>query len=66
MAEKRRLQGDLTAAYRYLKGAYRKKGEQLFMWSDSDSRRGKVLKLTEGRFRLAVREKFFAQNVVRR
>jgi len=28
--EKRRLQGDLTAAFQYLKGACRKDGENLF------------------------------------
>ena len=28
--EERRLQGDLTAAFQYLKGAYRKAGEGLF------------------------------------
>ena len=28
--EKGRLRGDLTAAYQYLKGAYRKDGENLF------------------------------------
>jgi len=29
--EKRRLQGDLMAAFQYLKGAYRKDGEGLFI-----------------------------------
>jgi len=29
--EKRRLQGDLTVAFQYLKGAYRKAGEGLFL-----------------------------------
>ncbi|PKU46023.1 hypothetical protein llap_3685 [Limosa lapponica baueri] len=28
--EKRRLWGDLTVAFQYLKGAYKKSGEQLF------------------------------------
>jgi len=28
--EKRRLQGDLTAAFQYLKGAYRKDRENIF------------------------------------
>ena len=28
--EKRRLQGDLSAAFQYLKGAYKQEGNQLF------------------------------------
>ena len=34
--EKRRLWGDLIAAFQYLKGAYKPDGEQLFMRVDSD------------------------------
>ena len=50
--EKRRLQGDLTAAFQYLKGgAYKKAGEGLFTRACSDRTRGKVFKLKEGRFR---------------
>ena len=41
--EKRRLQGDLTVAFQYLKGAYKHEGEQLFTRVDSDSTRGMVL-----------------------
>ncbi|GAB0207574.1 mitochondrial enolase superfamily member 1 [Grus japonensis] len=37
--EKRRLWGDLIAAYQYLKGAYRKDGEGLFMRECSDRTR---------------------------
>ncbi|GAB0209863.1 hypothetical protein GRJ2_003452000 [Grus japonensis] len=37
--EKRRLQGDLIAAHQYLKGAYRKDGEGLFMREYSDRTR---------------------------
>ena len=33
---KRRLWGDLTAAFQYLKGAYKQEGDQLFTWSNSD------------------------------
>ncbi|GAB0185794.1 hypothetical protein GRJ2_001044700 [Grus japonensis] len=45
---KRRLQGDLIAAFKYLKAVYRKDGEGLFMRECSDRTRGNGFKLKEG------------------
>ncbi|GAB0184506.1 mitochondrial enolase superfamily member 1 [Grus japonensis] len=61
--EKRWLWGDLIAAYQFLKGAYRKDGEGLFMTECSDRTRGNGFKLKEGRFRSDVRKKFFTAGV---
>ncbi|GAB0208078.1 mitochondrial enolase superfamily member 1 [Grus japonensis] len=62
--EKRRLRGDLIVAYHYLKGAYRKDGEGLFIRECGDRTRGDGFKLKEGRFRLNVRKKFFTVRAV--
>jgi len=63
--EKRRLQGDLVAAFQYLIGAYKKAGEGLFTRACRDGTRGSGFRLKEGRFRLDIRKKLFPMRVVR-
>jgi len=62
--EKRRLQGHLTTAFQYLKGAYKKGGDKIFRRSCCDRTRGNGLKLKEGRFRLDIRKIFYIMRVV--
>ena len=62
---KRRLQGDLKAAFQYLKGAYKKAGQGPFTRTCSDRTRSNGFKLKECRCRLDVRKKFFTVRVVR-
>ena len=62
--EKKRLQGDLTVAFQYLKGAYKQEGEQLFTRVDSARTIGNGFKLRQGRFRLDIWKNFFTQRVV--
>jgi len=52
--QKRRLQGDLTEAFQYFKGAYEKDGDKYFSRACCDRTRSNGFKLREGRFRLAI------------
>lgn len=63
--EKRRLLGDLIAAFHYLKRVYKKEGEGLFILAYSNRTRGNGFNLREGRFRSDVGKKFFTQRMVK-
>ena len=63
--EKRRLQGDLLAAFQNLKGASKKDRDKLLSRACWGRTRGNGLKLREGRFRLGIRKKFFTMRVVK-
>ena len=63
--ESRRLWGDLLAAFYYLKRAYRKAGEGLFIRACSDRMRGNSFKLGKDRFALNIRKKLFTERVAR-
>jgi len=63
--EKRRLWGDLRAAFQYLKRAYRKDGENILSRACCDGTRSYGFKLREGRFRLDIRKTFFTMRVVK-
>jgi len=59
--EKRRLWGNFFVAFQYLK----KDGDRLFSRVCSDRTGSNGFKLREGRFRLAIRKKFFIVRVVK-
>ena len=63
--EKKRVQGDLRAAFQYLKRSYRKEEDKLLSRVCSDRTRGNGFKLKEGNFRLDTRKKYFTVRVVR-
>jgi len=62
--EKRKLRGDLLAAFQYLKGAYRKDGDRLFSKACCDRTKSKGFKLRKGRLRLDIRKNFFTVRVM--
>ena len=52
-------------SFQYLKGAYGKAGEGLFVRECSDTTRSNDIKQKEGKFRLDIRKKFFIMRAVR-
>jgi len=63
--EKRRLWRHFIAALQYLKGAYKKDVEGVFIRECSDRMRDSGFKLKECRFRLDIGKKFLTMRVVR-
>ncbi|KFV40121.1 hypothetical protein N328_10841, partial [Gavia stellata] len=63
--EKRRLWGDIIAAFQYLKWAYKKDGDKRFSRACCNRTRGYSFKLKESRFGLDIRMKFFTMRVVK-
>lgn len=55
----KRLQGDLTATFKYLKGAHKRNGQRLFKKACSDRTSESGFKLGEQRFRLDTKKKIF-------
>ena len=51
--------------FQYLKGAYRKVGEELFVRAGSDRMRGNGFNVEEGTFRLDIRKKLLTVRVMR-
>lgn len=62
--EKRKVQGDLIAAFHYLKEAYIKAGVWQFTQADSGKARGNGFILEEERLRLDVRKKFLNSSAI--
>ncbi|CAM4495102.1 unnamed protein product [Caretta caretta] len=62
---KRRMRGDLIAAFNYLRGSSREDGSRLLSVVEEDRTRSNGLKLQWGRFRLDIRKNFFTRRVVK-
>jgi len=63
--EKRRLRGDVIAAFQYVKKVYKKDGDKLPSRACCNRTRGDGFKLNDGGFRLDIMKKFFMMRVVR-
>ena len=63
--KKKRLWEDLIAAFQYLKGAYKKAEEGIFIRACSNRTKGNGFKLEDSRYRLDIRKKLFTVKVVR-
>ncbi|KAF4799311.1 hypothetical protein TURU_055751 [Turdus rufiventris] len=63
--EERRLSGDVTATFQYLKEAYQEAGGGLFIRSCSDRRRSNGYKLKDRKFRLDSSRRVFTVRILR-
>ncbi|CAM4644994.1 unnamed protein product [Caretta caretta] len=63
--QKRRVRGDLIAAFNNLKGGSKEDGSRLFSVVADDRRRSNGLKLQWGRFSLDIRKNVFTRRVVK-
>ncbi|CAM4592183.1 unnamed protein product [Lepidochelys kempii] len=63
--QKRRMRGDLVAAFNYLKGGSKEDGSRLFSVVGDNRTRSNGLKLQWGRFRLDIRKNLFTRRVVK-